>query len=131
MTCTDFYRRVRAYLERSLTDDEMQACREHEQSCASCKKVMAVARETTCHGLTCFLDDYVADALPVAQREIFERHLEICVDCREYLDSYETTVELARRVTCEPEEDAGPGCDLPDGLIDAILAARDGGRDRA
>ena len=127
MRCTDFYRRVRPYMERTLPEDELKACLDHERGCASCSKVMSVARETTCHGLTCFLDDYVADALPVAQREIFERHLEICVDCREYLESYETTVELARAVTCEP--DAEVDCDMPEGLIEAILAAREGGRD--
>lgn len=124
MICTEFFRRARAYMEKQLPEDELAACAEHERTCDSCSRVMQVARETTCHGLTCFLDDYVAGTLPTAQRDVFERHLALCSECHDYLDSYRTTVELARRVTCEPEAEPESECGLPEGLVQAILAAR-------
>ena len=52
-----------------------------------------------------------------------EGHIEICSECAAYVDSYRTTVALAR--ACE-EVDALPD-DVPDDLVKAILTAREQG----
>jgi hypothetical protein len=48
---------------------------------------------------------------------VFERHLSICVECVEYVDSYRDTIDLAKRC-CESV------VPVPRALVDAILAAK-------
>lgn len=75
----------------------------------------------TCKELIDFLDDFVEDALPETERRTFEQHLGACPECVEYLDSYERTVEMCRGAYAEETCD-----DLPEDLVQAILAARTG-----
>ena len=76
----------------------------------------------TCRELTEFLGDYLSGELPPPQRKTFEEHLAACVDCRRYLASYETTIRLgkaAMRAT-----DADVPAEVPEGLVQAVLASR-------
>ena len=76
----------------------------------------------TCRECSEFLADYVGDELPEEQLAIFERHLNACPNCVEYMRQYKATI-LAGRVACvDPEAEA----DLPEPIIQAILAARRG-----
>jgi anti-sigma factor RsiW len=79
----------------------------------------------TCRELIDFLDDYVAGALTDDQRQLFEEHLEICLDCANYLDSYRRTVALGKAAfePAIPAEAPVPSV-VPAGLVKAILAAR-------
>ena len=117
MNCTDFRRVAREYLEGQLPHTQQRDCEAHERDCAACGALMATARELPCRELCEFLCDYVEDSLPARQREVFERHLGICGECVDYVDSYRTTVDLAKRC-CEQVEP------VPQALIDAILAAK-------
>ncbi len=74
-----------------------------------------------CRELSEFIHDYLAGALPEGERATFERHLERCPDCVRYLDSYRTTIELARGAYAG--EVIAP-CQVPEGLIQAVLAAK-------
>lgn len=74
----------------------------------------------TCRELTEFLDDYLAGALAADRRAVFERHLAVCPDCRNYLASYRTTVRLVKAAG----EVAMQG--VPEGLVKAVVAAREG-----
>lgn len=76
----------------------------------------------TCRELIDFLMSYLDSELPAAQHESFEDHLRICPHCVSYLDSYRTTVHLARQVCNEPGD--GVPADVPEDLVDAILEAR-------
>ena len=73
----------------------------------------------TCRETMEFLRAYVDGDLPDDERAIFERHLELCPPCIHYLDSYRTTIVLARDA-CESEDIPSP----PDALVKAILEAR-------
>jgi anti-sigma factor RsiW len=74
----------------------------------------------SCRDLIDFLDDYVAGALPAAQRALFEDHLEGCVGCERYLRSYQGTM---RAVALAYAPTASPPPEVPDELVGAILAA--------
>lgn len=69
-----------------------------------------------------FLADYFAGELNGAQLAEFERHMDDCPPCRDYLDSYRKTIECTKKACCHvknPELAAVP----PD-LVKAIMAAR-------
>jgi predicted anti-sigma-YlaC factor YlaD len=56
---------------------------------------------------------------------VFDAHLAVCPDCRNYLASYRRTIGLVKAMqTAAPRE-------VPEGLVRAVLAARESenGRD--
>jgi predicted anti-sigma-YlaC factor YlaD len=71
----------------------------------------------TCRELIDFIADYLERSLPVGQRLDFDRHLSLCESCRAYLDSYETTIRLAKSLDSALDE-------APAELIAAILEVR-------
>jgi anti-sigma factor RsiW len=76
----------------------------------------------TCRELVEFLMEYLAGRLPPEQSAAFDAHLDVCPECRAYLKSYRQTVTLSREAFQEPEAD--PPDDVPEELVQAILAAR-------
>jgi anti-sigma factor RsiW len=78
----------------------------------------------TCRELTEFLDDYVAGALAAERRAVFDGHLAVCPDCRNYLASYRRTIGLVKRA------EQGVPRDVPEALVRAVLAARESGKGR-
>ncbi len=82
--------------------------------------------ELSCQELIRFLDDYVDDTQPAELRAEFERHLEICPDCVDYLKTYRDTISLARGA-CAEDPSAPPPDDIPDELIQIILRSRPAG----
>jgi len=75
-----------------------------------------------CREFVDFLMDYLDEALPRRQRSTFEAHIDECPSCGTYLETYEETVRLGRQICRDPE---GPVPeDVPEGLVEAILAAR-------
>lgn len=74
----------------------------------------------TCREIIEFLDDYSAGAQPPEVRAEFERHLDACPACRDYLRTYRETILLAGETA--KREIAHR---MPEGLVRAILAARD------
>lgn len=74
-----------------------------------------------CRELYSFLDDFLDGHLDVATRQNFERHLELCVSCRRYLATYQTTLKVARGAE---RADELATANAPEGLVLAILAAR-------
>ena len=79
----------------------------------------------TCRELIDFLMSYLDGELPEAESRSFEEHLEICPDCANYLDSYRTTVALARDA-CHGDDDSLPA-EIPEDLVTAVLDARRAG----
>ena len=73
----------------------------------------------TCRDFIDFLDDYLAGEQPDELRQEFERHLQVCPACRDYVKTYRDTVALARAACSDP--DAPP--EAPRELVNAILAA--------
>jgi anti-sigma factor RsiW len=73
----------------------------------------------TCKEVADFIMEYLDDELEASQRVKFERHLKICRHCVRYFDSYKTTVLLGKSAAKTDH------AEIPDALVEAILAARD------
>ena len=80
----------------------------------------------TCRQLADFILDYLEGQLPAETRSAFEHHLTLCPNCVNYIASYGATVEMARRAFDEGAD--GPP-EMPEALIQAILAARRAARE--
>ncbi|MDJ0949691.1 MAG: zf-HC2 domain-containing protein [Alphaproteobacteria bacterium] len=76
----------------------------------------------TCREVEAFLIDYLEGTLPRAQRAVFDLHLRMCRECRDYLAAYRKSVELGRAAFARPEDPVGP--EVPEDLVKAILDAR-------
>jgi anti-sigma factor RsiW len=76
----------------------------------------------TCRELADFIDAYLSGELPAAVRDDFDRHLDVCPNCRTYLASYRSTTQLGRRAF--PDRNAAVPSDVPSDLIKAILESR-------
>ena len=77
--------------------------------------------EMTCKEFVDFLMAYLDEELPQGERSTFEGHLVDCPPCKVYLETYRETVALGRG--CCRDDDPVPD-DVPDALVNAILAAR-------
>ncbi len=77
----------------------------------------------TCREFEAFVQRYLDDELPAAQRRMFEWHIRLCRECRDYLRAYERSVEIGRALLSGPDEPVPP--DVPEDLVKAILSARD------
>ncbi len=76
----------------------------------------------TCEAFEDFILAYLDDALPPKQRFVFELHLKVCRECREYLRAYRAAVELARQGVAQ-EDEARLG-EVPEDLVRAVLESR-------
>lgn len=54
-------------------------------------------RSLSCEAANDFIIEYLEDALPLTTRQAFDAHLDHCPLCRDYLDQYLLTIELARQ----------------------------------
>jgi len=76
----------------------------------------------TCREFEGFIASYLDDTLDDRRRRVFQWHLRICRECREYLAAYQRAMELGINVL-ESTDDAIPD-DVPEDLIKAILDAQ-------
>lgn len=76
----------------------------------------------TCREFADFMADYLSGELAPTDRAQFTHHLGVCVNCQKYLAGYESTVRLGKRAFADP--DAEVPADVPEQLVQAILAAR-------
>ena len=76
----------------------------------------------TCREFADFMADYLSGELPPETRAQFDRHLGVCPNCVAYLSNYRDTVALGRQAFTAGDA-ALPG-DVPDALVQAILASR-------
>ena len=80
-------------------------------------------RMITCKEFEAFVLDYLDRELPAAQRSVFELHMRLCRECREYLAAYRRTQEVGYAILNSDDEPVPD--DVPEDLIKAILDARD------
>ena len=62
----------------------------------------AVLTDKTCKGITDLVFGYVNDQLTPKVKRDFQRHLRICPDCVNFLNTYKKTASLTRSI--RPEE---------------------------
>jgi anti-sigma factor RsiW len=75
----------------------------------------------TCREFADFIMDYMTGELPHEERALFERHLQRCPHCPEYLKQYEDSIRAGQRAFARLDEDVPQ--DVPEELVQAILAA--------
>jgi anti-sigma factor RsiW len=76
----------------------------------------------TCREFAEFMADYLSGELLPETTAQFERHLTVCPNCVAYLSNYRQTVSLGRKAFAD--DDAALPDDVPDDLVNAILASR-------
>lgn len=81
-----------------------------------------------CKQFVDFLDDYVAGAQPDDVRKAFEDHIGCCKPCLDFLESYRSTIDASKKACCCGHKEI-PKDKVPQGLINAILAARNAAGD--
>jgi anti-sigma factor RsiW len=119
MNCDDFRTNLHPYFTDTLGGAQRRELEAHAASgCVSCSELWALAHELSCRELVEFLDDYVEERLPVERLAVFERHIAVCGDCREYIAGYRRAPGAARAALCD--EGLAP---LPEDLVRAIVAA--------
>ena len=72
----------------------------------------------TCKKVAEFLDAYLGGELPRAQKWIFDAHVALCKNCRNYIAGYKRTVALSKGAMHEAPTP------VPPELVEAILQAR-------
>jgi anti-sigma factor RsiW len=82
-----------------------------------------------CQDFVEFLMAYLDGTLEGSEREIFQAHLVDCPPCETFLETYQETIRLGKVCFCGDSDDLPE--QVPEGLVDAILAARQGGRSSA
>jgi predicted anti-sigma-YlaC factor YlaD len=80
-------------------------------------------RMITCREFEDFVQQYLDEELPSPQLAMFELHLRICRECRDYLAAYRRSLEIGRAVFKADDESLPE--DVPEDLIKAILEARE------
>lgn len=73
-----------------------------------------------CEELIRALVDYVEGSLSAEELQAIASHLALCDGCAGYLRTYEVTIRL-EKATARIDPD-----DVPEELVQAVLAARDG-----
>ena len=76
----------------------------------------------TCREFEEFVLRYLDGELEPKQKKVFEWHLRLCRECREYPAAYKRSVEIGKAVL-GPEDGPVPG-DVPEDLIKAVLDSR-------
>ncbi len=72
-----------------------------------------------CEEFEGFILQYLEDELPPLKRFVFETHMKMCRDCRDYLAAYQRTIETARTAVDQQELP-----EIPEDLVTAILEAQ-------
>lgn len=76
----------------------------------------------TCEVFEDFILAYLEDELTLRQKLIFETHLKLCRECRDYLKVYRFSMELAKLGV--KEADALFPAEVPEDLVKAVIEAR-------
>lgn len=122
MTCAEFMHLMHLYYTGQATPDQVRNLDAHRKSCEKCAEFSRLAEETTCKEFSELLNDYVEGRLPDDRREVFDRHISICTDCAAYVQSYKATMQLSAFAVKQALQRIAD--EMPDALIEAILAAR-------
>lgn len=77
----------------------------------------------TCEAFEDFILAYLDGELTARQKLVFELHLKVCRECRDYLKAYRASTTLTRNAVEREDETALPET-VPDDLIKAVLDAR-------
>lgn len=88
------------------------------------KMVRYVPGMITCSEFEQFIDDYLNKELTPRETTVFERHLKLCRECRQYLAAYQNSIALGKAAFAEKSNDLPIPKEIPTDLLQAILEAR-------
>ena len=77
----------------------------------------------TCREFEDFIIAYFEGGLTNRQRRLFDIHLVVCRECREYLAAYKASMEAAKQGLYDEVQELPE--DVPEDLIAAVIASRD------
>lgn len=77
----------------------------------------------TCEAFEDFILAYLEDELTARQKFVFELHLKMCRECRDYLQAYRTSMALAKTALEHEQVSVLPET-VPEDLVKAVLDAR-------
>jgi anti-sigma factor RsiW len=77
----------------------------------------------TCKEFEDFVQAYIDDELSSAQRSVFELHIRLCRECKDYLAAYQRAIALGRAVLGAPNQPVP--AEVPKDLVAAILKAKE------
>lgn len=78
----------------------------------------------TCQEFDAFILDYVEGNLSPKELRLFQLHLKVCRECREYLAAYEASIQAAQEGLSTEDDAAALLHDVPEDLIAAVIASR-------
>lgn len=76
----------------------------------------------SCEAFEEFIMAFLGDELTPKQKFIFEIHLKLCPECRDYLRAYQASMILAKSADFDPEDASLEN--VPEDLIKAVIEAR-------
>jgi anti-sigma factor RsiW len=79
-------------------------------------------RLLTCQEVLDYLTEYLEGNLPAGEHTRMDEHLAVCPECVAYLKNFRATI-AATKCACEDDPAIAQ---IPEELVQAILAARDG-----
>lgn len=77
----------------------------------------------TCEEFEDFIISYFEGELSRGQRIIFDVHLKVCKECREYLKAYRASMDVSKGALIGSETETLN--DVPEDLVEAVIAARE------
>lgn len=85
-------------------------------------KIFKLPLMITCSEFESFILAYLEDDLAPRQKFVFELHLKMCRECRDYLALYRASLDLAKGALDKDNDHLEE--DIPEDLVKAVLAAR-------
>jgi len=73
----------------------------------------------SCEEFEGFILQYLEGEMPTVKRFIFEMHMKVCRECRDYLAAYQRSIETAKTAVNQQELP-----EVPEDLVTAILEAQ-------
>ncbi|MEO9820398.1 MAG: zf-HC2 domain-containing protein [Paracoccaceae bacterium] len=78
----------------------------------------------TCREFEAFIVDYLDGALTSKERLLFEVHLKVCRECREYLAAYKASMLVAQQGLSADQDFEEELSAVPEDLIAAVISSR-------
>lgn len=79
----------------------------------------------TCLEFEQYIDKYITGKLDKSESRLFDRHVKVCRDCRNYINTYERTITQGKAVFEEKNLDEAVPDAVPSGLVDAVNAVKE------
>ena len=77
----------------------------------------------TCEAFEDFIVAYLDGDLTPRQKFVFEMHLKLCRECRDYLRAYRASMAMTKDAL--EAADALAGTEVPEDLVKAVIVARE------